>query len=210
MTDTGLRHRNCSAILAYVLIWSKNSAILFVKLLMSMMKIGLLFFYFLIFRFQWTDEKLENPRHIACLVRLYRSYRNHVPTRLHVEQHFLFLKESEFQTNKEVAPKVAASFLDIWSRAGIPSQPLKNAKTKISRLMQLGSKATQHGQNKENNFNRFQETLSQLFDITACQCHDLCSCQCSKELKVLRREHAFLSDQRTTRNMHIDGVEQKD
>ena len=87
-----------------------------------------------------------------------------------------------------------------------PTQSLKNVKTKLTRLMDEGSKASKHGTGVDKS-KQFMESLNELFDIAACQCKDLLECNCPKELKVPARERDFLLDQRTVRKMKIGGVD---
>jgi len=62
-----------------------------------------------------------------------------LPTRLQVGRHFIFLKENKFSANKDIVPQVADTLTDIWNRAGIPTQPPKNVKVKLLRLMEDAS-----------------------------------------------------------------------
>jgi len=129
-----------------------------------------------------------------------------LPTRLLVARHFLFLKDHKSSSNKDVLPQLSQALLDLWIRAGIPPQPLKNVKTKLMRLMDEGSKASKHGVSVEKS-KQFLDRLNELFDIAACQCKDLLACNCPKELKVPAPERDFLVDQRTVRRMQIGGVD---
>jgi len=59
---------------------------------------------------------------------------NVLPTRRHVAQHILFLKERKFCSNKDIVTHVA-QVLTRWNQASIPAQPPKNVKTKLVRFM---------------------------------------------------------------------------
>jgi hypothetical protein len=131
-----------------------------------------------------------------------------LPTRLQVGRYFLSLKDSKYSCNKDTVPQVSQTLIDLWTRAGIPSQPLKNVKLKVSRLMDEAAQASKQGQKAVKTVN-FMETLHQLFDIAACQCEDLGACKCDRDMKVPQRERQFLMDQRTTRKMHIDTIDRK-
>ena len=131
---------------------------------------------------------------------------NELPTCLQIARHFLFLKDHKSSSNKDVIPQLSQALVDLWIRAGIPPQPLKNVKTKLMRLMDEGSKASKHGIIAERS-KKFLDSLNELFDIAACQCKDLLACNCAKELKIPARERDFLVDQRTVRRMQIGKVD---
>ena len=129
-----------------------------------------------------------------------------LPTRLQIGRHVLFLKEHKSSSNKDIIPQLSQNVIDLWIRAGIPPQPLKNVKVKMTRLMEEGSKASKHGASVEKS-RQFMEGLNKLFDIAACQCNDILACDCTKEQKIPARERDFLADQRTVRRMQIGGVD---
>jgi hypothetical protein len=129
-----------------------------------------------------------------------------LPTRLDVARHFLFLKDKKSSSNKDVIPQLSQALIDVWIRAGIPPQPLKNVKMKLMRLMDDGSEVSKHGISVEKS-KKFMDSLNELFDIAACQCKDLLTCNCAKELKIPARERDFIVDQRTARRMQIGGVD---
>lgn len=131
---------------------------------------------------------------------------NELPTRLQVGRHFLFLKENKFCSNKYIAPDLAQILINIWNRASIPPQSLKNVKTKLLRFMQEASEACRHGKEAERT-KEFEDSWDNLFDIAGCQCKDFAACQCVKEVKVPPRERDFLTDQRTVRRMQIGTVD---
>jgi len=68
-----------------------------------------------------------------------------LPTCLQIARHCLFLKDHKSSSNKDVIPQLSEAVIDLWIRAGIPPQQLKNVKTKVKRLMDEGSKASKHG-----------------------------------------------------------------
>ena len=131
-----------------------------------------------------------------------------LPTRIQVAQYFLFMKESKYANNKDVIPELAQTIIHRWNRAGIPKQSLKNVKTKLSRLMEEGSRSSKQGKDTEKT-RKFEDSLNSLFDIAGCQCEDMSKCTCDKEMKVPQRERDFLTDQRSTRLMQIAGVDKK-
>lgn len=131
-----------------------------------------------------------------------------LPTRLQVGCYFLSLKDSKYTSNKDTVPQVSQTLVELWTRAGIPSQPLKNVKLKVSRLMDEAAQASKQGKEAVKTVN-FMETLHQLFDIAACQCEDLDTCKCDRDMKVPQRERQFLMDQRTTRKMQIGTIDRK-
>lgn len=133
--------------------------------------------------------------------------KNELPTCLQVCKYSLFLKENKYRSNKDIVSELAETVIEIWNRASIPSQSLKNVKIKLLRLLEEGSQATRHG--KQNERSMFEEDLDKLFDIAACQCKEFAECQCSKDSKVPQREQDFLTDQRTTRLMRIGVVDVK-
>ena len=53
------------------------------------------------------------------------------------------------------------------------------------------------------------ESLSKvrLFDICSCKCTDFNPCSCKRELKIPTNEQMFLTDQRTSRQMFIGGID---
>ena len=111
-----------------------------------------------------------------------------LPTRIQVARHFLFLKESKYACNKDVIPELSEKLVHLWNRAGIPTQSLKNVKTKLNRLCEEGSSSSRHGK-EAGKSRKFEACLNGLFDIAGCQCKDMLVCTCEKEMKVLHREH---------------------
>ena len=131
-----------------------------------------------------------------------------LPTALQVSRHFRYLKDSKYSNHNEAIPAVSQALVELWDRAGIPSQTLKNVKRKVSRLTDACSKATRHGR-KTQKSKTFKDSLSKLFDIASCQCHNFDSCRCERGNKVPQRERAFLMDQRSARTMSIGGIDQQ-
>ena len=113
-----------------------------------------------------------------------------LPTRLQVGRYFLSLKDSKYTSNKDIVPQVSQTLIDLWTRSGIPSQPLKKVKLKVSRLMDEAAQASKQGKEAVKTVN-FMKTLHQLFDIAACQCEDLDACKCDRDMKVPQREPRF-------------------
>ena len=74
--------------------------------------------------------------------------------------------------------------------------------------MQRGSEASEQG-TRARKASKVKESITKLFDITFCQCLNFASCCCSKEMKVPKREQTFLTDQPTTRKMHIGELGKK-
>ena len=72
-----------------------------------------------------------------------------LPTRSQVARHFLFLKENKYASNKDVIPELSETIIQLWNRSGIPTQSLKNAKTKLLRLVEEGSRSSRHGKQAE-------------------------------------------------------------
>jgi len=66
-------------------------------------------------------------------------------TRGQVARHFLFLKHGKYTSSKEVLPMLSQRLVDLWNHASIPTQPLKNIKTRLDRLMEEGSRASKRG-----------------------------------------------------------------
>ena len=130
-----------------------------------------------------------------------------LPTKLQIAKHFLHLKETKYSGHKELVPVICQSVIKIWDRAGIPQQPLKTIKTKLSRLMEECSETTKHAETDKSKM--FVQSLDKLFDIASCQCKNFDECACEKDKKIPRRERAFLMDQRTAREMVIAGVDKK-
>ena len=58
-----------------------------------------------------------------------------LPLQSEVTRHFLFLKTNKHKSNKEIIPVLGQLVSEIWNRASIPPQSLKNVNTKLSRLM---------------------------------------------------------------------------
>jgi len=70
---------------------------------------------------------------------------NVLPARRHVDQHIRFLNEIKFCSNKDIVPHVAQIFTDLWNRASMPAQPLKNVKAKLVSFMAEVSAACECG-----------------------------------------------------------------
>ena len=131
-----------------------------------------------------------------------------LPLQSEVVRHFLFLKTNKHKSNKKIIPVLGQLLIEIWNRASIPPQPLKNVNTKLSQLMERGSEASKQG-NQARKMLKVKENLTKLFDIAFCQCLNLASCCCPKEMRVPKREQTFLTDQRAIRNMHIGKLDKK-
>ena len=124
-----------------------------------------------------------------------------LPLQSEVARHFLFLKTNKHKSNKEIIPVLGQLRIEIWIRASLPPQSLKNVNTKLSGLMERGSEASKQGKRAQRAL-KVTENLTKLFDITFCQCVKLAFCFCTKETRVSKRELSFLTDQRAIRNMH--------
>ena len=61
-----------------------------------------------------------------------------LPTRIEGARYFLFLKENKYASNKDVIPELSEAIIHLWNRSGIPTQSLKNVKTKLLRLVEEG------------------------------------------------------------------------
>ena len=107
-----------------------------------------------------------------------------------VGRYYLFLKDSKYTSNKDIAPQFFQTLIDLWTRAGIPLQPLKNVKLKLSRLMDEAAKTSKQGKEAVKSV-YFMEILHQLFDIAACQSEGLGACKCDRDMKVPQRESQF-------------------
>lgn len=131
-----------------------------------------------------------------------------LPTRIQIAGHLMFLKDRKNASNTDVVPQLAQTLIDLWNRASIPTESIKNVKTKIRQSMEEGSKVSQHGKLPEKS-QSFIDSLHKLFDIAGCQCKDLLKCTCEKNMKIPAKEHDFLIDQRTARQMQISSVDTK-
>lgn len=125
-----------------------------------------------------------------------------------VGRYIQHVKDNKYKSNKDIIPEVAEALTEIWKKASVPVQPIKNVKTKLLRLVEEASVVSKQGMHATKS-KKFMSSLDQLFDIAGCQCADLLDCKCEKNLKVPRREHEFLTDQRTGRHMKIGGVDVK-
>ena len=131
-----------------------------------------------------------------------------LPTKQQVGRYIQYIKDNKYKRNKDVIPDVSEALTEIWKKASIPVQPIKNVKTKLLRLVEEASVVSKQGMDATKS-KKFISSLGQLFDIAGCQCSDLLHCKCEKNKKVPHREHEFLIDQRTGRHMKIGGVDVK-
>ena len=131
-----------------------------------------------------------------------------LPTKQQVGRYIQYIKDNKYKRNKDVIPDVSEALTEIWKKASIPVQPIKNVKTKLLRLVEEASVVSKQGMDATKS-KKFISSLGQLFDIAGCQCADLLHCKCEKNKKVPHREHEFLIDQRTGRHMKIGGVDVK-
>jgi len=122
-----------------------------------------------------------------------------LPTHDTVARHFLFLKDSRYKSNKEIAPILCKKLIAIWDKANIPTQSSRAVTRKIIRLMESGSKQSKNKKTKM--------ALSSIFDICSCICSQLDRCKCRKP--VPSRERHFLCDQRSERKLFIGNVDKK-
>ena len=129
-----------------------------------------------------------------------------LPLQSEVARHFLFLETNTHKSNNEIIQVLGHLLIEIWNRASIPPQSLKNVNTKLSRLMERGSEASKQGKRAQ----EVKENLTKLFDITFCRCLNFASCCCPKKMRVPKREQTFLRDQRAIRNMYIEELDKKE
>ena len=125
-----------------------------------------------------------------------------LPLQNEVARHFLFLKTHKHKSNKKIIPVVGHLLTEIWNRASIPPQSLKNVNTKLSQLIDMGSAVSKQGKRARRAL-KVKENLTKLFDIAFCQCLNFASCCCPKEMRVPKRKQTFLTDQRGIRKMHF-------
>jgi len=78
------------------------------------------------------------------------------------------LKHGKYTSSKEVLPMLSQRLVDLWNHASIPTQPLKKIKTRLTRLMEEGSRASKRGRSAVKTA-KFWESLEKLFDIAFCQ-----------------------------------------
>jgi len=123
--------------------------------------------------------------------------KNQLPSFGTVAKHFLFLKQSKFQYNRDVAPKLAKLVIEIWQLANLPTQSFNAVTRKITRLMGQGSVASKNKRSYGN--------YDRLFDICSCSCVRFDACKC--KVPVPSPERTFLSDQRLHRKMFIGDVD---
>ena len=131
-----------------------------------------------------------------------------LPLQKKVARYFLFLKTNKHKSNKEIIPVLRQLLIEIWNRASIPPQSLKNVNTKLSRLMDRVSAVSKQGKRARRAL-KVKENLTELFDIKFCQCLNFAFCCCPKEMRVPKREQTFLTDQRAIRKMHIGELDKK-
>ena len=62
-----------------------------------------------------------------------------LPLQSEVARHFLFLKTNKHKSNEEIIPVLGQLHIEVWNRASIPPQSLKNVNSKLSWLMERGS-----------------------------------------------------------------------
>ena len=68
-----------------------------------------------------------------------------LPLQNEVARYFPLLKTNKHKSNKEIFPVLGQLLIEIWNRASIPRQSLKNVNTKLSRLMVRGSAVSKQG-----------------------------------------------------------------
>lgn len=108
----------------------------------------------------------------------------------------------------EIANIISTRIEEIWTKASLPivshtrvTQMLKSYHLKYKNLLESYPKIP------EKTLEEFRRSSKVLFDISACKCKNLNECICSRDRKVPIKEHCFLIDQRTTRNMIIVNID---
>lgn len=117
---------------------------------------------------------------------------------------------------QEISNLTAIQVIEIWQRASLPIINSKSVVRKISQYytkyvaLLKSFKKRQFEQNYASKLEAYRHTGNvNLFDIASCQCLDFSLCYCEAVRKIPLEERVFLTDQRTTRQMCIAGVDTK-
>ena len=143
-----------------------------------------------------------------------------LPTYDDVIKHYLHTRATLLLENEgrkeplvsEVSKQVASEVKEIWIKSSIPTVSQQQILAKVKKCHESYRtlmKTDRKRKDFENKMEEFNAKNSNLFDIAACKCVDFTSCSCSKDNKVPVEERPFLTDQRTTRKMYIEGIDFK-
>lgn len=111
-------------------------------------------------------------------------------------------------TYKEIEAIVVPKLIEIWVRSSIPTVEPKRVKVMLQTYhLKCKILLKSHPKIPENKMKEFRLGSKVLFDIAACKCRDLLQCACPKNKKIPLREHNFITDQRTDRQMVIVGID---
>lgn len=111
-------------------------------------------------------------------------------------------------TYKEIEAIVVPKLIEIWVRSSIPTVEPKRVKVMLQTYhLKCKNLLKSHPKIPENKMKEFRLRSKVLFDIAACKCRDLLQCTCPKNKKIPLREHNFITDQRTARQMVIGAID---
>lgn len=134
-----------------------------------------------------------------------------LPTNADVLKNYLYSRKDcvKSEPNAPYVQRTTDRVRSVWSRTAIPIINEGSTKRKVEKLFQDYVSLNKY--QSKNNFNaKISEfrtrNESQLFDISVCKCND--KCKCSYEFKVPLKQRAFLSDQRTSRQMVLSPADQ--
>ena len=111
-------------------------------------------------------------------------------------------------TYKEIEGVVVAKLIEIWAKSSIPTVEPKRMKVMLQTYhLKCKNLLKSHPKIPKNKLKEFRLESKVLFDISACKCRDFLTCTCPKTKKIPVREQSFVTDQRTTRQMMIGGID---
>ena len=141
------------------------------------------------------------------------TYEDVIKCYLH-ERHQLKMECNKDPSATEIAKSLSEKIASIWKKASIPCITEKRIVKKIIDYQKsyrniLKSAHKKNIAFKERSEAFCKEAKCKLFDVSCCKCDPITKCRCIKAMKVPKKEHAFLLDQRSTRKMMMGSVDKK-
>ena len=141
------------------------------------------------------------------------TYDDAIKHYLHSRSALLLANEGrEEPAASEVAKQVATALREIWIKSSIPTVSQQQILARVKKCHDSHRtlmKTDRKRKDFKHKMKEFNAKNNNIFDITACKCINFTSCSCSKDNIVPIEESPFLTYQRTTRKMFIQGIDFK-
>jgi len=106
-----------------------------------------------------------------------------------------------------VSAKVAQKVINIWERASLPVISIERICERVQNIRKRYKQEADKAAKKKTT--AMIKDMNELFDVCQCRCDDMGRCSGPAHSKVPILERSFLTDQRTSRLMHIENIDKK-